>query len=161
MQRRESLKKQTREMPAALKRTLLVSESGLEIIKETDDYNTTPMKVKEPRISIPIDQSSEKEKHEESPIQEDVKKETLVKKTISYKSGLLRRNTVALKPPTKLAEVVENKKIPKALARLRKEPDSSPGATYVTSSINTKKKSFINKLSKTEAKLSKPESHLK
>ena len=161
MQRRESLKKQTREMPAALKRTLLANDSGLEIIKETDDYNTTPMKVKEPRITIPIENNPEEENHEGSPIQEEAKKETPVKKTIPVKSKLARRKTVALKPPTKLSEELESKKIPKALARLRKEPDTSPGATYVTSGINTKKKSFTNQISKPESMLKKPESRLK
>lgn len=178
MQKRESFQKHQKELPAALMRTFMTSvESGLETIKEAED-NATPMKVKKAKIKFEISDGTDGS-DDEVIQEEEVKTKTVVKevkkelktptqasapKKAKFKSKIKRRNTTALKQAINLAssdeEEEENVIIPKALARLRNEPDKSPGATYTTSGANTKK-TFTSMLTKNPSNIKKPDTSSK
>lgn len=134
-------------------------DTGLEVIKELEDANCTPVKSKFKHL--PHNQASKllfKPKEELKEIKEEKQpEEAKISSEATQKyieSKIRRRGTVAIKQPSKLElGLADDRKVNNALNKLRKEPDNSPGMKYTTTGISSSKIAG--------SKLKKPETNLK
>lgn len=157
LQQHETVQKKQREMPAVLKRALLNQDTGLEVIKETEDVVPSPYKQSQPKnenigvVRVDLDEDENLVESEKEAIASPVKR---------IPNKISRRHTVAPSLSSKLSEENEvTNKIPQALARLKQDPEKSPTTPYTTSGVNTHN-TFASKLKQTEQRFKKPESKL-
>lgn len=157
LQQHETVQKKQREVPSVLKRALLNQETGLEVIKETDDIAPSPCKKTEAN-NVPVSVVKMDLEEDENLVESE--KEAAASPVKKIQSKLIRRHTVA---PNLLSKLNEESgkinKIPKALERLKQDPEKSPTTPYTTSGVNTHN-TFASKLKQTEQRFKKPENKL-
>jgi hypothetical protein len=146
--------------PTSYKEVLMSPDTGLEVIKEMEDANFSPIKTHSKYFQnmnssklLFGKEKDIKEIKEEKHLEEE---KVPIDNTQGYVASKMRRGTVAIKQPTRLElGLVDDKKVPKAFNRLRQENERHTGTKY-TNLGNNSFKSTSSRLKKPDSKFKRP-----